>query len=500
MCGIVGYITTNDNLAYQERDFFLKQALIIDTLRGDDSTGVISVRNKFTINVTKSILAGHQFVECETFNRKTPNGWAAIGHNRAATRGSVKLENAHPFEFGPVALVHNGTLADGGRSLPSFQKDLEVDSMQIAYALSKVGPGPEAVRAVLEKVHGSFALVWTDSRDNSINMAKNRDRPLHFVVNDARTFLGFMSDGHMLNVVNRAMLRMGRFGGKSIYSMDNHKIFKFKKGSLVPEVTPFVPFLPKTSRQGQQQNSSKNTTSSKNTGSSSGTGQQSQGQGRKYRPQTQSSGQTPLLPRREKDTSTVKINGKRQDIPKGQRRALSMFFNLTPEFRLPFVYTEHVKVDKHTNIVVGTIAHPHWGDIAWDCVIMDVPSVEVSAYCNRTWTVQPIGLAETGIGRGEAGPEIPENPAMLAQVVSFDYNQYRELPNSPEIEESDEPGDLELIHGLDGKMIPVARLKAHLENGCVNCGGNLEIEHRKRYVYANNTTDVLCEDCKWNYV
>ena len=45
MCGIVGYITSEKIRGTQDRRRFLDQALIAGTVRGDDRTGVFSVRH-----------------------------------------------------------------------------------------------------------------------------------------------------------------------------------------------------------------------------------------------------------------------------------------------------------------------------------------------------------------------------------------------------------------------------------------------------------------------
>ena len=61
MCGIVGYITTQNDIYEHARRGFFKYALMLDTLRGPDSTGVITVSKKFTVNRYKTISSIHFF-------------------------------------------------------------------------------------------------------------------------------------------------------------------------------------------------------------------------------------------------------------------------------------------------------------------------------------------------------------------------------------------------------------------------------------------------------
>jgi Glutamine amidotransferase domain len=101
-----------------------------------------------------------------------------VGHGRAATRGTVKLENAHPFaktfETGEILkLVHNGTL-EYAQDLPDFHK-FDVDSEWIAEMIVRYGP-----LEALTKIRGAMALVWWNEKDKTINFFRNADRPLHF--------------------------------------------------------------------------------------------------------------------------------------------------------------------------------------------------------------------------------------------------------------------------------------------------------------------------------
>lgn len=206
MCGIVGFITTQKKEGEIDRARFLKQALIIDTLRGDDSTGVFGVGHKplfddGTAYWIKQLGGGEAMVDCKEYweNFADVSPWrAVVGHNRAATMGSVDTASAHPFQEGPITLVHNGTLTST-YSLPTTMTSLgvDVDSHAICHNLAT-----HDVEDVVSKLHGAFALVWHDARDDSINVVRNTKRPLHFGLNKKRDTLYFMSEGEMLSLLD----------------------------------------------------------------------------------------------------------------------------------------------------------------------------------------------------------------------------------------------------------------------------------------------------------
>lgn len=208
MCGIVGFITTETKKGENDRAKFLKQALIIDTLRGDDSTGAFGVgHNKFFDDGTaywyKALGGGEHFVDqkeyWENFADVSPYR-CVVGHNRAATMGSVDTDSAHPFQEGPITLVHNGTLTSTyhlPRSLAELGKEVEVDSHAICHNLAT-----HSVEEVVAGLYGAFALVWHDARDDSINVVRNSKRPLHFGLNKTKDTLYFMSEGEMLSLLD----------------------------------------------------------------------------------------------------------------------------------------------------------------------------------------------------------------------------------------------------------------------------------------------------------
>lgn len=172
MCGIVGTLGWGRPTEIQK---FMKHGLFIDTLRGFDSTGIACINKDHKPLVLKSLLSGYDFVQTQRFD-KIVSGLHTlyIGHNRAATRGTVNVDNAHPFEQNPVTLVHNGTLDSWNKLSKEY---FTSDSQAIAQGLAEVEEA-EAIPEFLESIHGAFALAWYDERTNLFNLARNDKRPM----------------------------------------------------------------------------------------------------------------------------------------------------------------------------------------------------------------------------------------------------------------------------------------------------------------------------------
>src|SRR5688500_12478979 len=99
MCGIVGIIAKSNAGFYNDQADLLEQMLLCDTLRGPDSTGVFGVTKNGNVSILKAAVPGYDFIKTPEFRNFRGNMiqryTAVIGHNRKATKGSVKPENAH---------------------------------------------------------------------------------------------------------------------------------------------------------------------------------------------------------------------------------------------------------------------------------------------------------------------------------------------------------------------------------------------------------------------
>src|SRR5438552_12817080 len=156
--------------------------------RGAESTGLALIRHgkeKELPEVYKDSLPASDFCRRPWVERAfhhMDDYSIAIGHTRSATRGlNLIAKNAHPFQYNFITLVHNGTIDNAYDIIPHLDRpnDVTVDSDIITLAMGRLGP-KEDERVVLYKLRGAFALVWHNTRDGSLNIARNDKKPLFF--------------------------------------------------------------------------------------------------------------------------------------------------------------------------------------------------------------------------------------------------------------------------------------------------------------------------------
>jgi len=201
MCGLVAVVPKYNTrgLTHQEMTVF-ETLVTIDTLRGEDSTGIFTA-NFDTVEIVKDALTGPQLLQEKEYKdlRATAlkNGKFVVAHNRKATRGTINDRNAHPFyKDNKVVMVHNGTFVGDHKK----HADTEVDSEAMCHLLAD--HAVDQVDTVLGKVSAAYALIWFDARDDSLNIIRNNERPLY--VWETNTAWYFSSEAIMLHF---AMMR-----------------------------------------------------------------------------------------------------------------------------------------------------------------------------------------------------------------------------------------------------------------------------------------------------
>lgn len=175
MCGIVGVVNLN-GIHKDQVDLF-NQMLITDSVRGKDGVGVFAVNKKQASKVIKyggepfHVLFNKEYKE--QYVEKCNQLVAMVGHNRWATFGAVNNKNAHPFREGNITLVHNGSARNTDRIK---RAGVEVDSHMICHAINEKGMD------AFKDINASFALVWHNKADSTLNIVRNMERPLHYAI------------------------------------------------------------------------------------------------------------------------------------------------------------------------------------------------------------------------------------------------------------------------------------------------------------------------------
>jgi hypothetical protein len=215
----------------------MSHLLFIDTLRGGDGTGVACIprNSENPVEVYKKPIPGYDFVDTALYYRAV-SGMAAtagiIGHNRAATKGVISAKTSHPFQHGTITLAHNGTLF----TMYGLEGTSTVDSERITQTVATRGAAE-----TLPELDGSYALVWHDSADNTINFARNKERPLYLAFSKNKDILYWASEPWMINVaVGRNSLSLEAAGPWEINPGEWHKIQLGKPNFEEWQTIPFV--------------------------------------------------------------------------------------------------------------------------------------------------------------------------------------------------------------------------------------------------------------------
>ncbi len=122
----------------------------------------------------------------------------AIGHTRWATHGVPSTQNAHPHSAGGVVVVHNGII-ENYRELKAYlvakgcdfssDTDTEVIPHLISRNLRKGLSFPEAVKDIIPKLSGSFALgIMSETEPHTI-CAIRKGSPLVIGCGDHEFFI-----------------------------------------------------------------------------------------------------------------------------------------------------------------------------------------------------------------------------------------------------------------------------------------------------------------------
>ena len=220
MCGIVGYIGTNQAAP------ILLDGLSKLEYRGYDSAG-IAVYDGEKIEMVKS--KGRLKVLSElTHDGATLPGTLGIGHTRWATHGEPSDVNAHPHmnKDETIVVVHNGIIENYLKLKRKLEKRgyefiSDTDTEVIAHLLDYYYQGNplQAVTKVMHRMEGSYALgiIFRDHPDE-----------LYAVRKDSPLIAGRTKDGCIIASDVPAVLKYTR----DVVYMENEEIARMTRDSL----------------------------------------------------------------------------------------------------------------------------------------------------------------------------------------------------------------------------------------------------------------------------
>ncbi|WFU18478.1 glutamine--fructose-6-phosphate transaminase (isomerizing) [Bradyrhizobium sp. CB3481] len=203
MCGIVGFVGQAPAMAP------LLDALKRLEYRGYDSAGIATLergrlarrRAVGKLKNLESKLAYEPLVGC-----------IGIGHTRWATHGRPNEKNAHPHAVDGVAVVHNGII-ENHRELRKELKsngarfttdtDTEVIAHLVSQQLNKGYEPIEAVRAMLPRLQGTFALAFLFEGYEDLLIGARKGSPLAVGYGTGEMYLG--SDAIALAPLTRSI-------------------------------------------------------------------------------------------------------------------------------------------------------------------------------------------------------------------------------------------------------------------------------------------------------
>lgn len=187
MCGISGIHFFNHKkraLADWQVEGIVNELLLGIEKRGEDSTGVATIRGNGDIWIEKAELKASEFIKHRTSLDKKVK--SILLHTRYATQGhQSNLLNNHPIDYGNAVIIHNGHINNDDELFTdeNLDRKAEVDSEIIAALFDK--HGIEKAHLTLQKLSGGFAIAAIDQRKpTALVLAKGMRSPLVYYKND----------------------------------------------------------------------------------------------------------------------------------------------------------------------------------------------------------------------------------------------------------------------------------------------------------------------------
>jgi len=213
MCGIFGVI---GHMQSGKKRTLISALTAMNQSRGEDSAGIATINHNCAMRTFKKVVTPQRFIRLKGYkNIMSRRSDIVIGHTRKASVGSVTHGNAHPFTFGAVTGVHNGTVTNLAEMESHTGQWLTSDSQHLFWSLNETGgTGPAA---------GGLNLAYWDARwvDECRLRIQRCNRPLamgYVETGDDKEAVVFSSEiGHL-----RASCAIADLTVMSAWKLDNY--------------------------------------------------------------------------------------------------------------------------------------------------------------------------------------------------------------------------------------------------------------------------------------
>ena len=231
MCGIVGYV------GKEQAAPFLLDGLSKLEYRGYDSSGIATFDGT---NLIVEKCVGRLAALEEKIAGHVPQGHIGIGHTRWATHGRPADNNAHPHTDGEgrFAVVHNGIIEN---YLPLKEELIkkghtfksETDTEVVANLLAEVYEGnfEAAVHTVLNRIEGSYSLVFLSKEQPDRLICAKKDNPLVIGLGKGENFIAsdipaIISKTRKTYILNDGEVAVVRADGVEVRNLQGERVDK----------------------------------------------------------------------------------------------------------------------------------------------------------------------------------------------------------------------------------------------------------------------------------
>lgn len=250
MCGIYGYVGRVKPGMERVVAILIEELAISTEVRGIDSAGFFMVDENQNFWM-KQAIRPRKFIKNVDIEALVYGGaYIFVGHNRAASIGTVNNDNAHPFDGRRFTMVHNGTVRNA-RLLAKKHKVIKkmegtTDSEVILRCIDKKG---KITKQFLAKLN-TYSIVILDKVTEILYFARDNSRPMFIA--DMRDALGVRFFASTKEIMVEAFIHaLGQAGIKLVkgfytrpyhlYSVDWQDGEFYNKGRYRKPPLPNVP-------------------------------------------------------------------------------------------------------------------------------------------------------------------------------------------------------------------------------------------------------------------